>query len=130
MKIAITTVVFLSLCHSYSMINTSYCPIKAVIYIASEQKPHYLHCTLTEKHTFALCLISEPAYVEPIYLPDNINHTPNTFMLKIISPLGTEIKHPPLGNDIIGFLGVMGASRQETEEKAILYSQQVVVTTR
>lgn len=51
-------------------------------------------------------------------------------MLKSISPIGSVIKRPPLGNDIIGFLGVMGDSSQESEDKAMAYSQRVNVTTR
>ena len=111
-------------------LSAGYCPIQAVIDIASGRKPDYQHYSPTGKHTFALCLISDPGCIESILLPDNIKHDPDTFMLKVISHPGTVIKRPPKGNDIIGFLGVMGASRQETEEKAMRYSKQVIVTTR
>lgn len=111
-------------------LSAGYCPIQAVINIATGRKPDYQHYSPTGKHTFALCLISDPGCIESILLPDNIRHDPDTFMLKVISHPGTVIKRPPMGNDIIGFLGVMGASRQETEEKAMLYSKQVIVTTR
>ncbi len=111
-------------------LSAGYCPIQAVIDIASGRKPDYQHYSPTGKHTFALCLISDPGCIESILLPDNIKHDPDTFMLKVISHPGTVIKRPPMGNDIIGFLGVMGASRQETEEKAMRYSKQVIVTTR
>jgi biotin carboxylase len=111
-------------------ISAGYCPIKAVIDIAVGKKNEYSSYTPTGKHTFALCLISEPGCIEEIVVPDEIKQDPATFMLKIISPIGSLIKRPPLGNDIIGFLGVMGNSRQETESKTMNYSQQVVVTTR
>jgi biotin carboxylase len=111
-------------------LSAGYCPIRAVIDIASGQKPDYLGYNPTGKHTFALCLISDPGHIEAIHVPDNITQDPDTFMLKVISHPGTVIKRPPLGNDIIGFLGIMGDSRQETEDKAMLYSGQVIVTTR
>lgn len=111
-------------------LSAGYCPIQAVIDIASGRKPDYLHYAPTGKHTFALCLISDPGRIESIHIPDSITQDPDTFMLKIISNSGTVIKRPPLGNDIIGFLGVKGESRQDTEDKATLYSKQVIVTTR
>jgi hypothetical protein len=111
-------------------ISAGYCPIKAVIDVAIGQKPDYLRYSPTGKHTFALCLISAPGRIDTISVPEHVTQDPNTFMLKIISPLGSVIKRPPLGNDIIGFLGVKGSSRQETEEKAMSYSQQLIVTTR
>ncbi|MBU9809434.1 ATP-grasp domain-containing protein [Rahnella sp. SL6] len=111
-------------------ISANYCPIKAVIDVAIGNKPAYAHYAPTGKHTFALCLISAPGKIESIAVPNEIRGDPDTFMLKIISPIGSVIKRPPLGNDIIGFLGVMGDSRQESEDKAMAYSQRVNVTTR
>lgn len=109
-------------------ISAGYCPIKAVIDIAVGRKPAYQNYTPTGKHTFALCLISQAGQIANITVPQAITRDPATFMLKIISPPGSVIKRPPAGNDIIGFLGVMGDSRQETEEKALRYSEQVQVT--
>lgn len=111
-------------------ITANYCPIKDVIDVAIANKPTYAHYAPTGKHTFALCLISAPGKIESIEVPNEVHGDPDTFMLKIISPIGTVIKRPPLGNDIIGFLGVMGDSRQESEDKAMTYSQRVNVTTR
>ncbi|MGV7963199.1 ATP-grasp domain-containing protein [Photorhabdus tasmaniensis] len=111
-------------------ISAGYCPIKAVIDVAVGNKPNYLNYTPTGKDTFALCLISTPGCIEKITVPEEITKDPSIFMLKIIASVGDVINRPPLGNDIIGFLGVMGDNRQKTEDKAMKYSQQVVVTTR
>ncbi|MNV88160.1 hypothetical protein D3C71_1823420 [compost metagenome] len=111
-------------------ISANYCPIKATINIAVGDKPEYLNYVPTGKDTFALCLTSSAGQIDAIHIPENVTNDPEIFMLKIIAAKGDTIKRPPLGNDIIGFLGVMGDSRQETEDKAMRYSQQVVVTTR
>lgn len=111
-------------------ISANYCPIKATINIAVGDKPEYLNYVPTGKDTFALCLTSSAGQIDAIHIPENVINDPEIFMLKIIAAKGETIKRPPLGNDIIGFLGVMGDSRQETENKAMRYSQQVVVTTR
>ncbi|MCS3769223.1 hypothetical protein HNP12_003330 [Aeromonas hydrophila] len=111
-------------------ISSNYCPIKATIDISRGIQPQHDSYSPTGKDTFALCLISSPGRIEKITVPDEITEDPCTFMLKIIAPIGGEIKRPPLGNDIIGFLGVMGNSRKETEEKAMMYSQKVVTITK
>lgn len=108
-------------------ISAGYCPIKAVMDIACGQRPKHTHYAATDKDTFALCLISGPGTIDSIRIPDAIRHDPAVFMLKMIAKKGSRIRRPPNGNDIIGFLGVSGSSRQETEEKAMAYSQQIIV---
>lgn len=111
-------------------ISSDYCPIKAITDVASGKKPAYRVYAPSGRHTFALCLISSAGIIDTISVPADITADPSTFMLKITASVGDVIKRPPSGNDIVGFLGVMGDSLAETESKAIRYSQQVTVVTR
>lgn len=112
-----------------SRISANYCPIRAVMSVACGQRPRHSHYSPTGKDTFALCLISGPGTIREITIPEALSHDPAVFMLKLLAEKGTVIRRPPYGNDIIGFLGVSGNSREETEAKALTYSQQIVVST-
>lgn len=111
-------------------ISSDYCPIKALIDVASGTKPAYLAYRPSGRHTFALCLISSAGVIESITVPADVTADPSTFMLKLTASVGDVIKRPPSGNDIVGFLGVTGSSLAETESKAMNYSQRITVITR
>lgn len=113
-----------------SRLSAGYCPIKAAIDIAVGVKPGHGSYSPTGLDTFALCLISSPGIITNIAIPAAITSDPAVFMLKIIAEVGTSIKRPPFGNDIVGFLGVSGSERKETETKALAYSNQIKVTTK
>lgn len=108
-------------------ISSNYCPIKTMLDISVGKKPIYSNYATTGVDTFALCLISEAGRIESIDVPDLLKSDPAVFMLKLIAGKGSDIKRPPYGNDIIGFIGVSGNSYKETEEKAISYSKQINV---
>lgn len=110
-------------------ISAGYCPVKASMDVACGRRPAHSCYAPTGKDTYALCLISGPGTINDISVPELLSQDPAVFMLKIIANKGALIRRPPYGNDIIGFLGVSGGSRQETEAKALAYSQQIVVST-
>lgn len=108
-------------------ISSKYCPIKAMLDIATGVKPEYAFYEKSGTDTFALCLISNAGVVESIEVPDEVKNDPAVFMLKLLVKKGNHIKRPPYGNDIIGFLGVTGKSYAESEQKAISYSKEIIV---
>ena len=108
-------------------ISSNYCPIKTMLDISVGKKPIYSKYVPTGVDTFALCLISEAGRIESIEIPNLLKNDPAVFMLKLIAGKGTNIKRPPYGNDIIGFIGVSGNSYEETEKKAISYSKKINV---
>ena len=108
-------------------ISSDYCPIKTMLDISVGKKPTYSNYASTGIDTFALCLICEAGRIESIEISEVIKKDPAVFMLKLIAGEGSVIKRPPLGNDIIGFIGVSGKSYEETEVKAISYSKKINV---
>ncbi|WP_268799655.1 ATP-grasp domain-containing protein [Pseudomonas huanghezhanensis] len=111
-----------------SRLSSGYCPVKSAIDIAMGVKPNHGFYSPTGLDTFALCLISGPGTITDILVPATITNDPAVFMLKITAQPGTLIKRPPFGNDIVGFLGVSGSVRKETEFKALSYSNKIKIS--
>ncbi len=107
----------------------SYCPIKTLIEISTGNKPTFEAIKLTGIHTFALCLICEPGQITKIEIPKEISEDSNVFMLKLVNSVGSIIKRPPFGNDIVGFLGLSGENKEIIEKKVKDYTSKIIVTT-
>ncbi|MFC4160860.1 ATP-grasp domain-containing protein [Chitinimonas lacunae] len=111
-------------------ISAGYCPLMATVNIAAGKRPANSAYTPTGKDTFALCLISAAGEIANITIPAEVSEDPMVFMLKMVVTPGSRIRRPPYGNDIAGFLGVSGLSREETEAKAKAYASAITFQMR
>jgi biotin carboxylase len=88
-------------------------PILATVDIGLGRHPKVRHFQPTGTHITAMCLISEPGYVDEVVVPDEVKNSDKVFLLKITAKPGDKIKRPPEGNTILGFLGTKGDSFEE-----------------
>jgi biotin carboxylase len=94
----------------FARISAGYSPIRAMMDVASGQRPAAGHYHPTDVHTAGLCLISGPGRVEEINVPPSVAESDRVFFLKITAKPGDVIKRPPNGNNILGFLCTTGTS--------------------
>ncbi|MEV0678821.1 ATP-grasp domain-containing protein [Actinosynnema sp. NPDC050436] len=94
-------------------ITAGHDPIAAVADIAAGRRPDVRHFRPTGTHITAMCLISEAGVVDHVVVPDEVSGSDRVFLLKITARPGDEIKRPPDGNTILGFLGTTGTSEQD-----------------
>jgi D-alanine-D-alanine ligase-like ATP-grasp enzyme len=91
-------------------ICADYSPIEAVMDVARGVKPRVHHYRPTGVYMMGTCLISEAGTVEYVTVPAEIVQSPHTLMAKITAHPGDVILRPPDGNNILGFLILIGDS--------------------
>jgi biotin carboxylase len=94
----------------FARVSAGYCPIRALLAVATGTRPDVHHYRPTGVHTAGTCLISEPGRVERIVVPTSVAESDRVFFLKITAKPGDLIKRPPYGNNILGFLCTTGTS--------------------
>ncbi|MEU4803944.1 ATP-grasp domain-containing protein [Actinosynnema sp. NPDC023587] len=94
-------------------ITAEHDPIAAVVAIGADRRPDVRHFRPTGTHITAMCLISEAGVVDRVVVPEEVSGSDRVFLLKITASPGDEIKRPPDGNTILGFLGTTGTSEQD-----------------
>jgi biotin carboxylase len=94
-------------------ITADYDPIRAVVDVAVRNSPRVRHYQPTGVHVTAMCLICDAGIVEHVEVPDEVARSDKAFLLKITARPGDEIRRPPNGNTILGFLGTTGSSMED-----------------
>jgi hypothetical protein len=97
----------------YARMCAGYSPIEVMMDVARGVRPQVSHYRPTSVHCAGICLISGPGRVEEINVPDSVASDDRVFFLKITASPGDVIKRPPLGNNILGFLGCTGTSLED-----------------
>jgi biotin carboxylase len=91
-------------------LSAGYCPIRAVMDIATGQRPGHVRFQPNSLHTAAMVLLCATGKVKTVGVPDELRDDPALFFFKVTAKPGDVILRPPLGNNILGFLGAKGAS--------------------
>jgi biotin carboxylase len=86
-------------------------PIRCLVDVAVGRRPTLRHYRPTGVHTAAMVLLSAPGRVERIEVPDDLPDSSEVFHFRLAAKPGDVIRRPPEGNDILGFLGMVGPSR-------------------
>ena len=108
-------------------VTADYCPIRAVMNVARGVKPRVQHYSPTGVYMMGTCLISDAGQVEYITVPDEIVESEQTLMAKITAKPGDVIKRPPNGNNILGFLIIIGTSYDDVRETLERFAGQIDV---
>lgn len=93
-----------------SRISAGHDPIAAVMDVARGVRPDVGPYRPTGVHVVALCLIGGPGRLAAITVPEAVGGSDRVFFLKITAQPGDEIRRPPAGNSILGFIGTTGSS--------------------
>jgi biotin carboxylase len=102
----------------FARVSAGYCPIRAMMSVATGVRPDVHHYRPTGVHTAGTCLISGPGTVEQIVVPREVAESDRVFFLKITAKPGDLIKRPPYGNNILGFLCTTGTSFDDAMQAA------------
>ncbi len=105
-------------------------PIRAAAEIGAGVHPTVRHYRPTGTHITAMCLLSDAGVVDHVDVPDDISTSDRVFLLKITARPGDVIRRPPLGNTILGFLGVTGESLKDAQDLMDDYASRITVTFR
>ncbi len=90
--------------------TADYCPIRAVMDVARGVRPRVSHYRPTGVHMMGTCLICDEGELEFVSVPPEVSESELTLMAKITASPGDVILRPPHGNNILGFLIVIGPS--------------------
>jgi biotin carboxylase len=102
----------------FARISAGYCPIRAVMDVARGVKPDIGPYRPTGVHTAGTCLISDPGRIDEITVPEAVAASDRVFFLKVTAQPGDEIRRPPHGNNILGFLCTTGTSFEDAMRAA------------
>ncbi|HEY6790192.1 MAG TPA: ATP-grasp domain-containing protein [Trebonia sp.] len=111
----------------YARMCAGYSPIEVMMDVARGVRPQVTHYRPTSVHCAGTCLISGPGRVEEINVPDSVASSDRVFFLKITASPGDVIKRPPLGNNILGFLGCTGTSLADAMQAVYELVEQIEV---
>jgi biotin carboxylase len=107
-----------------------YDPIRAVVDIGLGRRPRVRHFQPTGVHITAMCLLCDAGIVDHVDVPEEVSSSDQTFLLKITASPGDEIRRPPNGNTILGFLGTTGRSQEEAFDTMNDFASRIKVTFR
>ncbi len=96
-------------------VTAGYCPIRAVMDVARGVMPQVTHYQPTGVHMMGTCLISDEGRLEFVNVPAEVSESELTLMAKITARPGETILRPPHGNNILGFLIVIGPTFDDVE---------------
>jgi hypothetical protein len=111
----------------FARISAEYSPIEALMDVSRGVKPKVGPYLPTDVHTAGTCLIGGPGRVEEITVPKEVAESDRVFFLKITAKPGDEIKRPPEGNNILGFLCTTGTSFDDAMKAATELAEQIEV---
>ncbi len=108
-------------------VTADYCPIRAVMDVARGVKPRVQHYRPTGVHMMGTCLISGAGQVEYVTVPPEVSQSDQTLMAKITAAPGDVIRRPPEGNNILGFLIVIGTSFEDVKNRLETFADKIDV---
>jgi hypothetical protein len=111
----------------FALISAEYSPIEVLMDVTRGVKPKTGPYLPTDVHTAGTCLIGGPGRVEEIIVPKEVAESERVFFLKITAQPGDEIKRPPEGNNILGFLCTTGTSFEDAMKAATELAEQIEV---
>lgn len=107
--------------------TADYCPIRATMDVARGIRPDISHYRPTGVHMMGTCLISEGGELEWVNVPPEVSESDRTLLARITARPGAIIRRPPDGNNILGFLIVIGRSHAETKQTMEDFADQIEV---
>lgn len=107
--------------------TADYCPIRATMDVARGVRPRVSHYHPTGVHMMGTCLICEAGQLEYVRVPAEVSESDRTLLARITAQPGTVIRRPPDGNNILGFLIVIGASADEVKQTLDEYAGKIAV---
>jgi biotin carboxylase len=107
--------------------TADYCPIRAVMDVARGVRPRVRHYQPTGVHMMGTCLICDEGELEYVTVPAEISESELTLMAKITARPGDMILRPPHGNNILGFLIVVGPSFEAVKRTLEEFAERIDV---
>jgi len=102
----------------FARISAGHDPIRAVMDVARGVAPSVSPYRPTGVHTAGACLIGGPGRIEAITVPPAVVESDRVFFLKITAKPGDQVRRPPDGNNILGFLCTTGTSFEDAMSTA------------
>jgi len=94
----------------FARVSAGYSPIGVLADVVRGVRPPVGHYRPTGVHAAGLCLISGPGRIASITVPAEVSESERVFFFKLTAQPGDEIRRPPDGNNILGFLCTTGDS--------------------
>lgn len=108
-------------------VTAGYCPIRATMDVARGIRPAVSDYRPTGVHMMGTCLICGAGELEYVRVPTSVSTSERTLLARITARPGMTIRRPPHGNNILGFLIVVGDSHQQTKQTLEDFAEQIEV---
>lgn len=104
--------------YKMAQLSYGYCPIKTAYCVATNTYVQEKPLSKTGKVAVGLTMLCQQGIIKRIHIPEFVKSHPNVFNLGILVKEGDFHRRPPEGNDIFGYLGVVGDSQEQAIELA------------
>lgn len=85
-------------------------PISTLVDVARGVRPTLRHYRPTGVHTAEVVLLCGAGQIKQITVPAGVTESPRLFFFALTAGTGDLIKRPPVGNDVLGYLGATGTT--------------------
>jgi biotin carboxylase len=109
-------------------VSAGYHPIAAYMQIACGQRPELGTCGPTGVYTATRALLCGAGLITGITVPPEVSQAATLLFCRLYAAPGDQIKRPPEGNGILGFLGATGTSPEDAMNTATRLASQISVT--
>ncbi len=87
-----------------------YCPVSAALTVAEGRSVDVPPLKPTGEVSIALTMLCDEGHVEKLSVPPGVRNMPGVINFQVVPKPGGTVYRPPLGNDVLGFLGTKGNS--------------------
>lgn len=87
-----------------------YCPVSAALTVAEGRSVDVPPLKPTGEVSIALTMLCDEGHVERLSVPADVRKMPGVINFQVVPKPGGTVYRPPLGNDVLGFLGTKGDS--------------------
>jgi len=91
-----------------SKASYAYCPMTAALTVAEGRSVDVPPLRPTGEISIALTMLCDEGHVKRLSIPAGIRSMPGVINFQIVPKPGGTVYRPPLGNDVLGFLGTKG----------------------
>jgi biotin carboxylase len=95
-----------------------YCPLWAAYQVSLGIKPVFRELHRTGDVTVGLTMLCDGGRLEEVETSEEILRDPRIFNYQLVRKVGDVIKRPPLGNDMLGYIGTTGCSIDDAVDLA------------
>ncbi len=111
-----------------AQISYQYRPLESTYQIAFGRQPIFAELKRTGKTAIGLSMICPSGKIAALEVPPEVINHPDMFNLKFLKRIQDQIKRPPDGNDVLGYIGVQGDSLEAAVSLAQELYQKIHLT--